>query len=202
MGEVSQVHCLGLEYRLTSEFYLDTSCSLRVWCLAAQSPTQDRWSWNPQGVSDRGHFSRGPSGKPRSFLQKVHSPLLRKTALAGSCAGDSPVGANGWGADRVEGGLLSVCLPLLPCQLQNNSRRAQPRAFSTLGREGGNVVEGEEGPSCEATPPQSFWPHMPSKLSSGLAQVSPRSLDSRTPAFPALHLVARSSSPAGSSPFS
>ena len=80
MGEVSQVHCLGLEYRLTSEFYLDTSCSLRVWCLAAQSPTQDRWSWNPQGVSDRGHFSRGPSGKPRSFLQKVHQPTSEKNS--------------------------------------------------------------------------------------------------------------------------
>ena len=43
-----------------------------------------------------------------------------------------------------------------------------------LGREGGSGVEGEEGPSCEATPlplPQSFWPHMPTKPSSGLAQV-------------------------------
>ena len=144
----------------------------------------------------------GPLGSHEAFSKKSTSPLLSKTALAGACAGDSPVGANGWGAYRVEGGLLSVCLPLLPCQLQNNSRRAQPGAFSTLGREGGNVVEGEEGPSCEATPPQSFWPHKPSKLSSGLAQVSPRSLDSRTPEFPTLHLVARSSGPVGSSPFS
>lgn len=82
-GTSQQAHCHGLECRLGSAFYLVTSRSLRAWCLvgdtAAQSPAQDRWSLNPQGVSSKGHFSStGPVGSHEAFSEKSPSALLSK----------------------------------------------------------------------------------------------------------------------------
>ena len=82
-GKSQRAHCHGLECRLGSGFYLVTSRSLRAWCLvgdtAAQSPAQDRWSLNPQGVSSKGHFSStGPVGSHEAFSKMSPSPLLSK----------------------------------------------------------------------------------------------------------------------------
>lgn len=134
---------------------MDTSCSLRAWCLAAQSPILDRWSWNPQGVSDRGHFSRGPSGKPRGFLQKVHQPTSEQNSSGWFLCWRFTSGGE-WVGGSQGGGASSLRLPAsAPMPALKQFQTGTTRSFQHVGQGGGNVVEGEEGPSGEAAPPPS-----------------------------------------------
>lgn len=159
----------------------------------AQSLHRDRCSLNPQGLSDKGHFSRGASGSHKTLPKKPPTDVQVKS-ICRFLRGGWLTSGGGWvEGSQGCGGVFRPSACLCSCansktipELQHNQElSARP------GREGG--PREKKAPSCETGPsscPLELLACLPSTPSGG-GQASPRSL-----------AVARSSSPGGSSSLS